>query len=401
MLKRNGYQVTIFEKGPKPGFAAHSCDVAARLPIASPPLIGDIPSRMFNAQLWPTVTQLYREAGIEFEAVDQQQTFCRGEDVLLKVASPYRFGAFLKQGFNPAFRKLAGAIATFRDLGNQALESQTIAETTFGEFLDSLHGRFSETFMNGFLYPALTSTVFTCPRSDLQRFPATVVLDALSKITGDDAELMRTVDGSLAAAEKLLAGIDSVHFDAPVEEVREDSTGVVVLVQGERHHFDQLVVAIQANHASQLVARTLPDESALLQNFKYVAVPVVLHTDASILPPRRDDWGTFNFESHADTATCTVWMNRFHRQWPDVAVDVFHSIFPVSEIDPSKVLGSVVMQRPVVDSQTVAFQRELEQCRAGVRKIWFCGSYAWPGVPLLESGVASSKNVVSQICALN
>ena len=401
MLQRRGYDVTIFEKGLKPGFAAHSCDVADLLPSVNVPLVGDIPSRMFNDALWPTVSQLYRDAGIEFESVDQQQTFYQSSEVLLKVALPYRFSNLLRQGLNSSFRKLVGSITKFQELGNAALDSGNFHDAAFGDFIQSVSDSFPEPFISGFLYPSLTSTVFTCPREELDRFPANVVLDALRKITSDQAALMRTVNGSFAASQKLLAGIDSMCFNSSVESVREDAYQAIAIVGGQSQAFDHLIVATQANHASRLIAGAMPTESSLLKQFKYVDVPVVLHTDRSVLPVQRDDWGTFNFESHPesdrDDATCTVWMNRFHKQWPD-ATDVFHSIFPTRDIDPSKVLASVTMQRPVVDSKTMSLQRDLHRSRSDDRRIWFCGSYAAPGVPLLESAVVSSKNVVSQIC---
>ena len=402
MLQRQGFDVTIFEKGPKPGFAAHSCDVADLLPDVNVPLVGDIPSRMFNDALWPSVTQLYRDAGIEFEAVDQQQTFHQSSEVLLKVALPYRFSNLLRQGMNSTFRKLAGSITTFRELGNAALDSGKFTDATFGEFVQSISDSFPEPFIGGFLYPSLTSTVFTCPREELDRFPADVVLDALRKITSDQAALMRTVSGSLAASQKLLASVDAMCFNTSVESVCVENDQAIAIVGGQAQAFDHLIVATQANHAIRLIADAMPTESRILKQFKYVDVPVVLHTDSSVLPVRRDDWGTFNFESHVAEsncveATCTVWMNRFHKQWPD-ATDVFHSIFPTRTIDPSKVLASVTMQRPVVDSETMSLHRDLERSRSEDGRIWFCGSYAAPGVPLLESAVVSSKNVVAQIC---
>ena len=397
LLNRQGFEVTLFEKGPKSGFAAHSRDIAELIPQVDQELMGDIPSRMFNETLWPSVAELYREAGIEFEPVDQQQTFYSGDDVLLKVALPYRVSSLLGDTLKPSFRRLITSITRFQSTGQAALQSNELADKTFGSFMDSLSDQqLPKEFVDGFLLPALTSTVFTCPREELLQFPAALVLEALNGITREASPLMRTVHGSLDASNRLLLGIENVRFNAEVGEVLQQEDSASIVVGGVSHLFDHVIVATQANHASRLVEKSLPHEAGILREFKYVDVPVVLHTDNSVLPSRRSDWGTFNFQSRSESATCTVWMNRFHKQWPETT-DVFHSIFPKANIDPEKILASVVMQRPVVDQETVSLHEQLDRFHDDDSRIWFSGSYAFPGVPLLESGVAASKKVVSRL----
>jgi len=398
LLNRQGCDVTLFEKGPKSGFAVHSCDIAELIPQLDGQLVGDIPSRMFNESLWPSVIELYREAGIEFEPVDQQQTFHVGNEVLLKVTLPYRASSLIGDALKPSFRRLVGSITRFQNTGRAALRSDDLMQKSFGSYMDSLPSeQVPKEFVDGFLLPALTSTVFTCPRSELLQFPAALVLEALNRIASEGSPLMRTVHGSLDASRKLLEGIDSVRFNAEVQQIDQSDESAFVVVDGDKQSFDHVIVATQANHASRLVENVLPRESSLLSKFHYVDVPVVLHTDSNVLPPQRSDWGTFNFDSQFESATCTVWMNRFHKQWPETT-DVFHSIFPQADIDPQKVLASVVMQRPVVDFETASLHQELDRYHANSPRIWFSGSYASPGVPLLESGVAASKKVAAGLC---
>ena len=69
--KQQGHHVTLFEKQASPGMGAHGFE----LQVDGQQIIGDLPSRMFNRELWPSVTRLYDELNIEYEAVSAKQRF--------------------------------------------------------------------------------------------------------------------------------------------------------------------------------------------------------------------------------------------------------------------------------------------------------------------------------------
>ena len=135
MLSQAGFRVTVFEKGPRPGLSAHSRDFSQFIPEVANELPGDVPSRMFNDSLWPSVTKIYRDAGVEFEPVDHQQTFFHNDEVLLKIGLPYTT-TVIKNVFNPVARRLIGSLATFQKTGLAELESGDADSQTFGDFVD-------------------------------------------------------------------------------------------------------------------------------------------------------------------------------------------------------------------------------------------------------------------------
>ncbi len=400
-LSREGYRVTVFEKGSNPGLSAHSRDFSDFVPGLDGELIGDVPSRMLNASLWPGVTRLYENAGIKIEPVDHKQTFFNDQGELrLKIGLPYDATAMLKLVLNPIARKILLDLRSFQSIGIQALKDGGVDGITFGEFVESTSKRISSSsFFDDFLFPALTSTVFTCPSNDLLEYPSRVVLDALEKITNNRDPLMRTIHGSKDAANKLLIGVENFLCNTRVDSVLERGETIIVHADGKAHEFDQVIVATQANHASKLVSSEYPKASKLLAKFRYVDVPVVIHTDVMAMPAHKKDWGTFNFQSGQDReSTCTVWMNQFHSRWPD-APNLFHSIFPRDGIDSSQIVAFAKLQRPVVDSSTDSLHGELDRIHSQRRRVWFVGSYAARGVPLLESAVQSSHAVVERIAS--
>lgn len=344
---------------------------------------------------------LYRQAGIEFEPVDQQQTFVARNRVLLKTGLAYKVSDLLFKSLNPETRRLLGSINNFRNVATEALKSGATKSLTFGQYIDSLSlQKFSPDLLSGFLLPALTSTVFTCPQNDLLQYPCETVLHALKSIADEESPLMRTSKGSRSAATQLLSEVESIHFDSKVQRVASSDDSASVFIGDRELLFDHVVVATQANHASALVKESIPDISKLLESFRYVNVPVVVHTDSAVMPNERKDWGTFNFDAHDEAATCTVWMNRFHSNWPETG-DVFHSIFPSSDsINTAKVIFSAIMQRPVVNLETAGLLNELSEYHRVHRRVWFVGSWAASGVPLLESAVVSSQNVVQRLTSM-
>ncbi len=120
------------------------------------------------------------------------------------------------------------------------------------------------------------------------------------------------------------------------------------------------------------------------------------------MPKSRSDWCTFNMVID-DTvaqpaATCSVWLNRFHR-WSDQP-DQFQTIMPVRQPEPATVLAEIQLQRPIVNADSARAVSLLEELhRQPNRRIWYCGSWAAEGIPLLETGVVSAQRAVQAILA--
>lgn len=414
-LSQSGYRCTVYEKAPVAGMAAHSRDFA-ELFDSDDSIRGDIPSRMFNGGLWPSVYDLYRDAGVAFEPVDHRQTFYTDDELLLKVRLPYDAISLLKTALKPKSRRLIGDLKRFQDIGKHALADGNSGFQSFGSFLESTQIRaLSPEFLNCFLVPALTTTVFTCPANRLLEFPCDIVLAALDKIVGaigSGNELLRTSFGTFDVADRLLSGVAEVNFETSVLSVMQQNDDEVVLrtVDGERT-FEHVVVATQANHVKHFCDDAAAVE--LLDQFRYVDVPVLAHTDDSVMPKYNNksesDWATFNFRTfrtfrtskHDETfeSMCTVWMNAFHANWPR-SRNLFQSIFPSGDIDAAKIVCAANLQRPVVNEASERLLSRLDELHTEPhRRIWFAGSYAARGVPLLESAVVSSRNVVEQIAA--
>jgi len=102
-------------------------------------------------------------------------------------------------------------------------------------------------------------------------------------------------------------------------------------------------------------------------------------------------------------AMCTILLNQFYPEW-GCDESVFQTIMPFDVPRSESVIAQAQMQRPVVDSGTARGHELLSQIHSHrdggrERRIWYCGSYASPGIPLLESGVSSAIGIAERLLA--
>ena len=93
----------------------------------------------------------------------------------------------------------------------------------------------------------------------------------------------------------------------------------------------------------------------------------------------------------------SVWVNPIE---PTIAKNtpIFQTWNPIFEPRPEKVYKSVSMERAVVSVKNQNLIKELNNLQQlSSRKVYFCGSYAAPGVPLLESAVSSGFKTVGYL----
>ena len=383
--KQQGHHVTLFEKHASPGMAAHGFE----LQVGGHEVLGDLPSRMFNRELWPSVGRLYDELNIEVEEVSARQRFLdresgRSFSFALPVDWKMKLGIATGMGSDPMLNQL------------QRLQQQSANDlaggTVDGSFAHYLnrHG-FPDAFSKEFLFPALSATVCTCSDQAIGNYPAAILLDAMQKIASEDG-LWRVSNGSSAVVKALAASVDDLRCSTNVMSVIEDAGAVTVSLEESKQQFDQVIVATQANHVAQLCPNLPEDIRNVMEAFVYEDVSVVVHTDRQFMPENERDWSVFNFETSQVGSMCTVWLNKFHTQWPQVS-PVFQTIKPLGNPLPESIICSVNLQRPVVTTASNALWESMDRINGRDSRLKFCGSYAVAGIPLLESAVVSAQRL--------
>ena len=265
-------------------------------------------------------------------------------------------------------------------------------DISLAEFIN--RNEIEEVFWHGAVMPVLY-TICTCNPKTIGEWPAKPLLIFLRQLTDGDA-LLRLQGGTPALVDKLIEGIQ-IEDGSAITLVQEQGDQVKVEnAAGYSKLFDRVIVATPTTKIEEFLDPVqFASEIELLKKFKFEQGELVIHTDASVMPPKRKDWAVLSYmmDRKFTRQQFTVWLNSIEPSLVGKSA-VFQTWRPVTEIDPKKVIKSVMLTRAVVDANTVALNKELQQRHLEVnRKVFFCGSWSCDGLPILESAVTSAMKI--------
>mgnify|MGYP003601512864 FL=1 len=390
ILKDAGHRITIFEALPGRGMDSHSLEFEGGLI--------DAPLRVMNPHLWKNTLSLATYLGIHTFPVRTYMACSwlfedRTETWLTTTRS--RIGNFPiinnRKGIQQYGWRLVKGMLQLKTAIAKFFKSKD-QEITLTEFINNNH--IEEVFWHGAVMPVLY-TICTCNPKTIGDWPAKPLLVFLRQLTDGDA-LLRLQGGTPALVDKLIAGID-IHNSSAITQIKEQDHGVLVKnALGEQYVFDRVIVATPTNKIEQFLdAEQFADDIALLKQFKFEQGNLVIHTDQSVMPPKRKDWAVLSYmmDRKFTRQHFTVWLNSVEPSLVGKTA-VFQTWQPVTEIDPKKIISNVSLTRAVVDSHTVALNKELQQRHKDLkRKVFYCGSWSCDGLPILESAVTSAIHI--------
>jgi predicted NAD/FAD-binding protein len=389
LAHRAGCQVVVFEARQGFGMDAHALSLhGGRV---------DVPLRVMSREGWRSVLALAADVGVATFGVDTHVSCSRGEG-----RSWFRSGRLPLTGwpFVGSWRYL-NRDALRVALGMAKLSRATRAipadahSASLQDFLENEH--IDPLIWRGLVLPLLI-TICTCDEADLLRWPAAQLLAMLDQIM-HGPRLLRLQGGTSALASALARDLEHCS-GSPVACVQEQDSRVLVRnARGDGGLFDRVIVATQANQLGFLQDQAQHTEREVLADIRYASGELVVHADERFLPRARRDWTALNFRTDEDLrrAMFTVWVNAVEPSLTGrpVVLQTWNPLFAPQE---RCVHARVPLQRAVVHSGTAAILRQLEDWhRQPGRRIFYCGSWAHPGVPLLETAVRSARTVVDLV----
>ena len=390
MLQDAGHQITIFEALPGRGMDSHSLEFEGGLI--------DAPLRVMNPYLWKNTLSLATHLGIKTYPVrtymacswlfeDKTETWLTTSrsrigniPIINNRKGLQQYGWRLVKGL----LQLKVALTKFFKSKNQ--------DISLAEFIN--RNEIEEVFWHGAVMPVLY-TICTCNPKTIGEWPAKPLLIFLRQLTDGDA-LLRLQGGTPALVDKLIEGIQ-IEDGSAITLVQEQGDQVrVENAAGYSKLFDRVIVATPTTKIEEFLdAEQFASEIELLKKFKFEQGELVIHTDASVMPPKRKDWAVLSYmmDRKFTRQQFTVWLNSIEPSLVGKSA-VFQTWRPVTDIDPKKVIKSVMLTRAVVDANTVALNKELQQRHLDAnRKVFFCGSWSCDGLPILESAVTSAMKI--------
>jgi len=389
LMHQAGQQVTVFEAQQQRGMDAHSLYIHGGLI--------DVPLRVMSPQAWQSVLTLAEQVGVSTFPVDTY-TSCSWDD--------------RSTWFRSSRLPLLGLpwVGSWRHLNRQTLSLarglKQLAEATetlrehpqdtrlLSEFLAD--EQFQPLFWRGLILPILT-TICTCRESHLMAWPARDLMLLVNTIL-HGSTLRRLTGGTPALVAGLAQGLNFIS-GSPVVSVSHHDNGqrLVRNAGGYSDAFDRVIVATQANQLDFLSPADYPRERELLKDIRFDHGELWVHSDERFLPRRRSEWSALNFQMPRDLneTMFTVLVNAVEPTLRD-APPVLQTWNPLFEPAAEQVIARVPLARAVVHAGTRRVQDQLAALHAEPdRRVYFCGSWAYPGVPLLESAVRSAQAVAA------
>lgn len=385
------HDVTVFEADRRPG--GHSNTV--RVDLADETHVIDTGFIVYNEKTYPGLTRLFTELSIATQPSEMSFSVTNDRRGLYWRGSS--FDTVFAQRSNlarPSFLRMLLDVSRFNRLARAELRSGLDPDVSLADFLGEYP--WSAAFLDTYLLP-LGSSIWSADPSALGSFPARSFLHFLDNhgllsarnpvewrtVSGGSTHYVEAIVGRLGRRVRLGVGVDKI--------TRTDSAVEIHSSEGDSEPFDAVVLATHSDDALRLLSDASRAEQSILGAIKYQPNVATVHTDATMLPPHRRAWASWN--CHVGPASgrlveITYLLNRLQSVPSSHALCV--TLNRQHEIDQSKVVMTMEYAHPVFDSAAFAAQQRWQEIN-GRRRTWFAGAY-W-GNGFHEDGLQSALRV--------
>ena len=389
------HQVTLFEADNRLGGHTHTVDVT--LDDQTFPV--DTGFLVFNHRTYPELTRLFK--ALEVETVASEMSFSVRLDQPDLEWAGTTLGTVFGQRTNlarPAFWRMLRDILRFNR--EAVRESALAGSMALGDYLKARG--YGTPFIEWYLLP-MAAAIWSCPASQMLEFPLSSFVTfchnhGLLQVT--NRPQWRTVKGGgREYVNKLAAGIGEILLGHPVESLRPRGSMIELASGSLSGLYDQVVLACHSDQSHAILAPHYPAQARLLRQMTYQPNRAVLHSDASMLPRRKNLWAAWNYQSGLSALSqrpvaVHYLINRLQPLPTETPVIV--SLNPLHEPDPALVHGEFHYSHPVFTRHATLLQRQIAS-RNGHDGIWLAG--AWLGYGFHEDGLASALRVARQLDA--
>lgn len=398
------HDVVLYEAAPRLGGHSNTVDV-------DDPVAGTVPVDtgfiVHNDRNYPNLVRLFEELGVP--TFDTEMSFAVTDrdpssptvGFTYRATSPNTVFADRRNVARPAMWRMLRDISRFYRAANAFLAGGDDT-TTLAEFLDT--GRYSREFVDLHLIP-MGAAVWSADPRTFAEFPARSLLTFLHNhgLLGlRDRPQWRSIrGGSRVYVDAIAARFPGeIRLGSPVLRVERHGSGadrrVDVVTASGPDTFDRVVIAAHSDQALAMLADPSEVEREVLAAVRYQPNRATLHTDVSLLSPRRRAWAAWNYDCRPDRegAAATVTYDMTTLQHLPGSRRYLVSLNSDAHIDPAHVIASFDYAHPFFDGPAVAAQSRFDAVD-GADLVHFCG--AWWGHGFHEDGMRSGLRVCERI----
>ncbi|MFE6038315.1 NAD(P)/FAD-dependent oxidoreductase [Streptomyces sp. NPDC056452] len=400
---RERARITLFEANDRLGGHANTVEVqddGRTLGI-------DSGFAVFNPRDYPNLCAFLEELGVE--AVVHRGAFNFYDQDTGLVYGTAELGLEEEEvaaRFSPEFLNIWREARRFRAEGRRDYYRRR-SDVPLGEYLD--RGGYSQEFRHSYMI-LLISAVWSVPAELVWEMPARTTIGFFVShgeegLGGGHVDWRTVSGGSISYVRKAVAAIGpELRTGEPVTGIRQESDHVVVTTDQGSERFDYVVVGTHADEALAMITNPSERQKHVLAAVRYNASPIVVHTDASLLPPERSRWEAWNYGKVTVDGAARTYVTYYSNMLHDFTSekDYFVTLDYPADIDPASVIAEFRYTHPIIDNSVWEVQKDIYRLNEGTR-LKLCGSYFHVKETELdklgfhESGHVSGKEAAAQL----
>ena len=383
------YRVDLFEQNDHFGGHSYTFEIKEEKKVV-PVDLGFI---VFNELTYTNLIKFFNELNIPFEksnmsfSVSIKDTKVEYGGSGLKAIFANKFNLF-----NFKFLKMIKEIISFYNYAPSLLNNKT-NEETLGDYLK--RSNLSKYFVEFHIIP-MVAAIWSMPFSKAKEMPLNLFLrffinHGLFRLK-NRPQWYTVTNRSRAYVNKILENISGEVFkNYRVSKISRSNDNVRISIGNEFIDYDQVVLASHADQSLKMLEEATKEEKEILSKFSYVSNSAFLHTDANLMPRRKNAWSSWNSISKNNKTCVTYWLNKLQNLTTNK--NYFLTLNPVEIIDENKIIKKVNFTHPYFNNENVKLQKSLHSLQ-GKKRTWFCGSYF--GYGFHEDGLKSSIDLIKK-----
>ena len=338
---------------------------------------------VYNSQNYPGFVSFLDQLGVETQDSDMSFGFFNPRENFFY--SSVGLSGILAQKrnlFNPKFIHMFYEVKRFNELALSFLNGPDTRSFTLKDFI--VQSDFSSYFLDYYLLP-MGAAIWSCSYRDVLSFPAYSFLAFWKNhqlLTLGARPTWRTVKGgSFKYVEAFKSHFKGqILLNTPIQRITRHDEGVTIITKEDAvFDYDYVVIATHADQVLKLLAKPTALEKSLFSKWQYSLNHTVLHSDASVMPPKSSAWASWNYSfssSDASKVSVTYYMNRLQSLSAEEPFLV--TLNPYQSIDASKVHKEIMYKHPIFNFDAIETQSKIRSL-AGANHTAFCGSYLGHG----------------------
>ena len=215
----------------------------------------------------------------------------------------------------------------------------------------------------------------------------------------DDRPQWRVISGgSRSYVERIQQRVGEERFrlNDAVERIERHNDHVMIYSTQGSERFDHVILACHSDQALSMLTAPSLEERQILAAIPYKMNDVVLHTDASILPRRKNAWAAWNYHIDSrqqnEAVAVTYYMNRL-QNFDDAPQSFCVTLNKTQDIQPDKIIRQFQYAHPVFTLEGMTAQQRYHEINA-INRTHYCGAYWFNGFH--EDGVRSALRVCKE-----